>query len=75
MNDIFAGWKDRKFVVSDDYYYNDFQYVVVLIDFMYWHSVSDDLLLWCNQNNCTMKGLTVNIPDEKSLTLFYLRWA
>lgn len=74
MTNILADWVGRKFVIADNLY-NDSQYVVVLTDFKYWISVSDELLLWCEKNNCTKQYVTVNIPDEKTLTLFYLRWS
>ena len=66
-----------RFVVADIEVSKDLgvPFIVVLSDFMYWTDHSEELQAWCDQNNASIAGVTVNIYDEPTLTAFCLRWA
>lgn len=68
-------WKNRKFISSPEDAADGFKHLVILLDFNYWVASMDALEKWCDHYECKREGLTVSIPDDKTLTLFYLRWA
>lgn len=70
--DILESWKNSKFVMVD---FMDVYCTVILTDLDYWITNWDDLIEWGNKNNCTVQGMTVTIPDEKTQMLFALRWS
>lgn len=74
--DILADWKKNRFILAENYLH-DFkdQHLVILTDFGYWTESLDKLQEWCNNNNCKQEGMTVRIPDDKTLTLFMLKWS
>ena len=76
-NDIFADWKNQRFAVAPQYSFSDYncKHLIVLTDLRFWTLASDDLDRWCEENNCKTKGMTVEIPSDRELTLFCLRWA
>ena len=74
MTDIFADWKVNRFVVAPAEYYNDNMHVVVLTDIPFWTSHIDQLSEWCRLHDCVLQGMTVEIPSDPTLTLFYLQW-
>lgn len=76
-NDIFADWKNQRFAVAPQYSFSDYncKHLIVLTDLKFWVLASDDLDRWCKENNCKTKGMTVEIPSDRELTLFCLRWA
>ena len=75
MKDIFESWKRNRFIVADDFQIdNQFKYIVILTDIQFWIENNESLLSWCQEHNCSQQGMTVNIPDDETLTLFYLRW-
>lgn len=74
-NDIFAEWKKNRFVITPSIIMHNDVHIVVLTDFKFWDSKFDELISWCDQYNCTMQGMTVNIPTDYALTMFCLRWA
>ena len=79
MTDIMQEFKDRKFVVTPSYISKGlpepvYGHLVVMTDFTFWHDNFDALLAWANDNNCEVKGMTIDIPNDETLTLFCLRW-
>jgi len=49
--------------------------IVMLSDIAFWNINYDSLHEWCRQNHSEVQGMTVNIPDDVTLTAFCLRWA
>jgi hypothetical protein len=78
-NDIFASWKSQRFAIAPKYTFSDdydnYKHLIVLTDLKFWVLASDELDRWCEENNCKTKGMTVEIPSDRELTLFCLRWA
>lgn len=68
-------WKNSKFVVSDLFQPDGILYIVVLSDFKFWIDHIDELKEWCKVNHSKIKGMTVELYSEESLTLFYLKWS
>jgi len=50
-------------------------FIVMLSDIGFWVNNYDALSEWCNQCNSKVMGMTVELPDEKTLTAFTLRWS
>jgi hypothetical protein len=75
--DIFADWKNKRFVIADGLYPTEDASVVVLTDFNFWgqEHVADQLTQWCLDNDCHQKGATVEIADKQTLTTFILQWS
>ena len=77
--DVFADWKNQRFVIAPKHTFvddnTDFKHLIVLTDIKFWVLATDDLNRWCEENNCRSKGMTVEIPSDRELTLFCLRWA
>lgn len=77
MTDIFHDWKKNRFVVAPEFGFrlkNNFKHVIVLTDIAFWAQEVDNLVPWCQENGCKNQGMTVEIPDDCTLTLFCLRW-
>ena len=75
--DIFKEWRHQRFVVAPrDIFGNadPFEYIIVLSDIEYWHKNWKTLEEWCKDNQSEILGMTVNIPNEKTLVMFILRW-
>ena len=68
-------WKDSKFIVSDLFQSDGILYVVVLSDFTFWSENIYEIETWCKTNLAKIKGMTVELYSEESLTLFYLKWS
>ena len=49
--------------------------LVILSDYTFWMSHYDELQEWCNVNGGIVEGMTVMVPDEKSLLCFLVRWS
>jgi hypothetical protein len=73
--DILADWKTSKFVLVDTRFHDGNEHIILLSDFNYWAENEPVLSKWCNQNNCRIEGMTVSIPDDKTLTMFMMRWS
>lgn len=73
--DIFAEWKKNRFIIAPSEIMHEDVHVIVLTDFRFWHSKSEELVTWCKQYNCTMQGMTVSIPTDDLLTVFCLQWS
>jgi hypothetical protein len=50
-------------------------FIVMLSDIRFWTKNYDALDVWCSQHNSKVMGMTVELPDEKTLTVFALRWS
>jgi len=77
-NDVFAEWKNRKFIVVGSWYYDikfPNEHTVVLTDVEFWTTQYDELDKWCSQHGGVVSGMTVNFNDSKTLTRFCLEWA
>lgn len=79
MTDDLTSYRNKRFVVAPSYISRDlltvYGHIVVLTDFQYWHDKSDELLEWCKETGSELKGVTVDIPNDETLTLFCLRWS
>jgi len=76
MTDLFKEWKEKRFVVYKDKLIDpNYEFCVVLTDNQYWIENNEALTKWCYNHNCTWTGMVVNIPDEKMLSWFILRWS
>lgn len=73
MMDVFEHWRDRRFVIPVDV--EEHALTVVLCDIAYWNEHYEELSEWCEQHNCEPVGMTVDVPDYPTLTLFCLRWS
>lgn len=49
-------------------------FIVMLGDLDFWIQHYDALKEWCDQYNSKLQGMTVELPDEHTLTAFALRW-
>lgn len=77
MGDIFASWKQQRFIHADRDLFPEFKarHLIVLTDVEYWVEQFDELYSWCGENNCSMTGMTVELPTDETLMLFKLRWS
>ena len=66
-----------RFVVADSEVSKELgvPFIVVLSDFTYWSEHADELQTWCDNNNASIVGTTLNIYNEKTLTAFCLKWS
>jgi len=53
----------------------DIPFIVMLANIGYWVDNFDNLKDWCEQHNSKLQGMTVELPDAKTLTAFTLRWS
>ena len=74
MNDIFAHWKEQRFIIAPDDLVDD-EKLVILTDYNYWADNTDELIAWCQARNIVTQGMTVVFPNDVSLTEFVLRWS
>jgi hypothetical protein len=78
MTDILAHWKIKKFVVTENCLKpcdDQNQILIVLTDFNFWVTNHNDLRKWCEENNGKVEGMTVLLPDQRTLTAFMLKWS
>ena len=71
--DIMKEYKNNRFVIAPQEITN--QITAVLCDIEYWYDHHDKLEDWCLEHSCTMKGMTVDIPNDRTLTMWMLRWS
>lgn len=66
-----------RFVVADAVVSASFEQhtIIMLGDIGYWMENYEALQQWCQTNGGEVVGMTVNIPDEPTLTAFCLRWS
>ena len=72
--DILAEWKNKRFVIVDSKLHDYSNHIILLSDYMYWSDNMLELVEWCHNNNCKLKGMTIEIPNDSLLTMFILRW-
>ena len=75
MTDIMSDFKDAKFAVLDNDFDYRFKHLVVLCDIAYWNANYNELKDWCDENECEVMGMTVNVPNDRRLFVFILRWS
>ena len=49
--------------------------LVILSDFAYWVEHDAELVSWCERNNATMAGATVELATDQDLVMFLLKWS
>ena len=49
--------------------------LVILSDFAYWVDHDAELVTWCERNNATMSGATVELATDQDLVMFLLKWS
>lgn len=78
-NDIFAAWKNQRFVVIDpEFAVSVFgaHYTVILSDFSYWSDHEDELAEWVRATpGVRVLGCVVEIDSAANMILFQLRWS
>ena len=74
-DDIFASWKQNRFVIAPAELIDDGAIVIVLSDYKFWAEHADELNAWCSSRGAETQGMTVVLHDEKVLTEFILRWS
>lgn len=75
MTDIFADWKNTRFIVAPKELVDDGISLIVLSDYRYWADHMDKLTAWCKTRNAEIQGMTVAIKDDATLTEFLLKWS
>lgn len=68
----------EKFIVFDNAILRNNQLenkrAVLLNDYKYWDANQRELTEWCKQTNSVQEGMLLMFPDERTLTMFCLRW-
>lgn len=75
MTDIMQNWKNKRFAVAESYLVDGSGQLVILTEIGFWAENYEILKQWCDEHSCQAKGMTVEIPDDATLTLFCLRWS
>lgn len=73
--DIFAEWKQRRFVLADKSLHEDEGQLIILTDFQFWAEHIEQLLEWCRENGGEVNGSTVLFRNDEEVTAFVLRWS
>lgn len=75
--DIMHEYKNNRFVVtaaglidSEPGYST-----VVLSDIGFWNDHYCELEQWCQEHDCIIRGMTVDIPNDRTRTMWMLRWS
>lgn len=75
-NDIFAEWKSNRFIrVADDIANVKCVHLIVLTDIDFWQANYEELKEWCKEHSAQAIGMTVEIANDHTYTLFCLRWS
>lgn len=74
MSDLFDNAKSVKFLIAPKYV-TDQELIIILTDFAFWNLNFDKLQEWCKLNNSEQQGMTVVLPNHKTLTAFCLQWS
>jgi hypothetical protein len=66
-----------RFVIADDLVSSSLgqHAIIMLSDLEYWSDNYEQLHTWCQEYSSEVVGMTVNIPDDRTLTAFCLRWS
>jgi hypothetical protein len=77
MTDLMHDWKRQRFVVLPGELVEGSLYgiTVLMSDYNYWADHVGECVEWCSQHGCRIQGMTIEIPDEETLTLFSLKWS
>jgi hypothetical protein len=72
-----ANLKRPRFVIADKLVSASFEQhrIIMLGDIGFWADHFEDLQQWCKETGARIEGMTVNIPDDRTLTAFCLRWS
>lgn len=73
MSDLFDNAKSVKFLIAPKYLTD--QELIILTDLEFWNLNFDKLQEWCKLNNSEQQGMTVVLPNRKTLTAFCLQWS
>ena len=74
-DDVFADWRNRRFIIVGYDLLDGPAMVVRLTDIGCWAEHANELDSWCNEYGATVAGMTVAFPNEQTLTAFALRWS
>ena len=76
MTDVLAKWKKNKFItVGRDLLDGMDEILIILTDIGFWAEHEAELETWCKQHGASAFGMTVTLPDQKTLTAFTLKWS
>ena len=77
MTDLMNDWKRQRFIVLPRELVEGSPYgiTVLMSDYNYWADHVGECIEWCGQYGCEIKGMTIEIPNDETLTLFSLRWS
>lgn len=76
MTDVLAEWKKNKFItVGRDLLDNIDEILIILTDIGFWAEHEEELKTWCELYGASAMGMTVTLPDQKTLTAFTLKWS
>lgn len=77
MTDLMNDWKRQRYVVLPGELVEGrpFGITILMSDYNYWAEHVDECVLWCKQYGCRIQGMTIEIPDDETLTMFMLRWS
>lgn len=76
--DIFAEWKQQRFIVADAIIIEGLttaRHLIVLTDIAFWAERADELAQWCADVGCRTAGMTVELDTDQQLTAFTLKWS
>lgn len=73
-------WKYQRFVgvesgIAQELGQKEGAVIVIMTDVEFWAANVDECIAWCHENGCRLQGMTIEIPDPETMTLFVLRWA
>lgn len=69
-------WKNKRFVEVEPGAFNiKGKHLIIMTELAYWAANVDDVTAWCQKHNCDIVGMTIEIPDDETYTLFCLRWS
>lgn len=80
VGEFFNNWKQQRFVITEsdttglEVDSTQYPYVVVLVDVGYWTERVLELREWCEQNDCLLRGMVIQVPTKETLTIFCLKW-
>jgi hypothetical protein len=70
--DILASWKVNRFIVNPSE--DAGELIIILTDIDFWNSHYEELKDWCDQNGCSIEGMSVVAENNHALTAFCLKW-
>jgi len=74
-SDVFEDWRNHRYIVTPQHLLDQQEILIIMTDVNFWAEHVDQCIAWCYNHNCEIKGMTITIPDEATLTLFALRWS